>query len=128
MKNKIYVGNLSYDVSEGDLRSKFEEFGKIEDCKLIVDRETSRSKGFGFITFSSEEEAGSAVSAANGEEWSGRALRVNIAEERGGRGGRGNNFGGRGNRGGRGGNRDNFGNSDNFGNRGGNYNGGGNHY
>ena len=121
MKNKIYVGNLAYQVTEEELQAKFKEFGKIEDCKLIIDRATSRSKGFGFITFSSEEEADSAVKAANGEEWSGRALRVNIAEERsrGGRGGRGNNFGGRGN---------NRGNRDNFGNRGGNYNDGGNHY
>ena len=111
-ESKIYVGNLSYDVTENELRDFFAQYGSIEDVKLIMDFNTGRSKGFGFITFATEDGSEKALSA-NGSEMSGRKLKVNAAKEnndRGGRGGRGG-FGGRGN-GGSGNSRDNFGNQD----------------
>tara|TARA_A100001015_G_scaffold45151_1_gene49734 strand:+ start:136 stop:408 length:273 start_codon:yes stop_codon:yes gene_type:complete len=78
---KIYVGNISFDTSEEELRSEFSEFGDIEEVKIIIDHQTNRSKGFGFITFSTPE-AMEASLVKNGEEVQGRKLRVNQAEER----------------------------------------------
>ena len=78
---KIYVGNISFDTSEDDLRSEFSEYGDIEEVKIIIDHQTNRSKGFGFITFATPE-AMEASLAKNGEEVQGRKLRVNQAEER----------------------------------------------
>lgn len=103
---KIYVGNLPYNTNEDQLREFFAQYGNIEDIKLIVDFNTGRSKGFGFITFATAEACESAVSAANGAEMGGRKLKVNVAREnndrdrggrsdRGGRGGRGGFGGGR---------------------------------
>lgn len=90
MKQKIYVGNLSYSTSEDALRDFFNQYGNIDDIKVIKDFETGRSKGFGFITYSTPDEANSALSA-NGQEIDGRKLRVNIAQDsnRGGRKGGG---------------------------------------
>jgi RNA recognition motif-containing protein len=106
MGKKIYVGNLSYQMTDSDVRSLFEEHGTVESVQVIVDRETGRPKGFGFVEMSTDEEAQAAISALNGREVDGRALTVNEArprEERGGGGGRG--FGGGGGRGGGGGGR-----------------------
>lgn len=96
-ESKIYVGNLPYSTTEDELRDFFSQYGSIEDIKLIVDFNTGRSKGFGFITFASSQECDNAL-VANGVEMSGRKLKVNVARENGGRGGRGGNGGGRGGR------------------------------
>lgn len=102
---KIYVGNLSYNTTEDQLRDFFGQYGNIDDCKLISDFQTGRSKGFGFITYASDEEGQKALEA-NGIDLDGRKLKVNTAKEStgGGRRGGGNNH--RGGRGGYGGNRD----------------------
>jgi RNA recognition motif-containing protein len=104
MAAKLYVGNLSFNATEQDLEEMCGEFGTVESVKIIEDRETGRSRGFGFVEMSSNEEAQSAISGLNGREVDGRALTVNEAkpqEDRGGGGGRGG-YGG-GNRGGSGG-------------------------
>lgn len=79
-QSKIYVGNLSYDTTEDELRTYFSQFGNIQDIKLIIDFSTGRSKGFGFVTYTSDQDSESAL-AANGVELSGRKLKVNIARE-----------------------------------------------
>lgn len=81
---KIYVGNLSYDVSEQDLEGLFSEFGKNLQIKLIKDFETGRSKGFAFIEFETENNAQSALSM-DGKEFQGRRLKVNLARDKGSR-------------------------------------------
>ncbi len=78
----IYVGNLSYDATEEDLKKMFEEFGEIEAVKIISDRYSGRSKGFGFVTMSNEEEAKAAIDALNGKEMLGREIKVNEARPR----------------------------------------------
>ena len=100
----IYVGNLLFDVSENDLREAFEPFGQITEVRLIMDKFSGKSKGFGFIEMPSKEEAEKAIEEMNGKELKGRALSVNEAKpkvDRGHGGGRGGFGGGRG--GGRGG-------------------------
>ena len=99
MNNKIYVGGLSWDTKENGLREAFEEFGDIEELNIITDRDTGRSRGFGFITFATQEGAEKALSM-NGQEVDGRTLRVNYAQEREKRSGGGGGGGGRGGRGG----------------------------
>lgn len=79
MKN-IYVGNIAYAVSEEDLRSTFAEFGEVESVRIISDRDTGRSKGFGFVEMSTEEEADAAIQSLDGAELSGRPLKVNKAK------------------------------------------------
>jgi RNA recognition motif-containing protein len=104
MGKKLYVGNLSYGVDSAKLGEIFAEFGTVESANVIMDRETGRSKGFGFVEFSSDEEAQAAISELDGQDFDGRALKVNEAKpmtNRGGGGGRGG-FGGGGG-GGRGG-------------------------
>ncbi len=106
----IYVGNLSSDVRENDLREAFEQFGKITEVRLIMDKFSGKSKGFGFIEMSSKDEAQKAIEEMNGKDFKGRALNVNEAKprvDRGGREGRGGGFGG----GGRGERRGGSGNS-----------------
>lgn len=120
---KIYVGNLSYQASAEDLTSFFQTYGNVIDAKIITDRDSGRSKGFGFVTFETPEAANSAV-AADGTEVKGRALKVSIAREQertGGAGGRGDSRGGAGGRGGdsRGGSRDGGGAGRSSGGRGG---------
>jgi RNA recognition motif-containing protein len=104
---KLYVGNLSYDTSDSDLQRLFEEFGTVESAQVISDRETGRSKGFGFVEMGSDQEAQAAINALNGKEVGGRALTVNEAKPRedrgGGGGGRGGYGGGRSGGGGGGG-------------------------
>lgn len=96
----IYVGNLSYEVTEEDLQKAFEAFGQVESVKIIKDNYTGKSKGFGFVEMSDNADAQSAIDALNDKEIKGRSIKVNAArprsENRGGRGG----FGG-GRRGGR---------------------------
>jgi len=103
---KIYVGNLSYEVTEDDLRSAFESFGQVDSVNIIKDQYSGRSKGFGFVEMASDEEAKTAIDDLNGKELKGRTLNVNEARPRaeGGRGG-GRGFGGGPGRGGSGGGR-----------------------
>ncbi|HZI20834.1 MAG TPA: RNA-binding protein [Pyrinomonadaceae bacterium] len=101
MSMKLYVGNLSYDTSGDDLRQLFSQAGTVESADVVEDRDTGRSRGFGFVEMSSKEEGQAAISQFNGKEVGGRALTVNEAKPREDRGGgRGGNGGG-----GRGGNR-----------------------
>ena len=102
MAKKLYVGNLSHDITDSALQEVFESHGSVLSAQVIVDRETRRSKGFGYVEMSSEDEAQAAIDSLNGQEVAGRALTVNIArprEERSGGGYRGGGGGG-GNRGG----------------------------
>lgn len=97
---KIFVGNLSREVTDEDLRQAFESFGSVESATVVKDKFTGESRGFGFVEMSSASEAQSAISGMNGKELKGRALNVNEArprEERGGErgGGRGRPGGGR---------------------------------
>ncbi|HET7453385.1 MAG TPA: RNA-binding protein [Thermoanaerobaculia bacterium] len=88
---KLYVGNLSYSTTEDDLRDAFAAYGQPDSVKIIMDRDSGRSKGFGFVEFSDDQQARAAMAALNGKEFGGRALTVNEArprEEGGGRGGR----------------------------------------
>jgi RNA recognition motif-containing protein len=91
MAKKLYVGNLSYETTEDGLKNLFSGFGTVTSAKIIFDRESAKSKGFGFIEMSSEEEANAAIAGTNGREFDGRQLRVNEAmdkprRERGGGG------------------------------------------
>ena len=100
----IYVGNLLYDVSQHNLRESFAEFGQVTEVRLIIDKFSGKSKGFGFIEMPSKDEAEKAMEELNGKEFMGRALNVNEAKPKaehrggggGGRGGRGGFGGGRG--------------------------------
>ncbi len=78
----IYVGNLSYDLSEAELREAFEAFGEVESAKIITDRDTGRSKGFGFVEMPDQSNGEAAIEGVNGQEIGGRALRVNEARPR----------------------------------------------
>jgi RNA recognition motif-containing protein len=103
---KLYVGNLSFNTSNQDLSDLFGTVGTVESANIIEDRETGRSRGFGFVEMSSQAEGESAIEQLNGKEVDGRELKVNEAkpqESRGGGGGRGGYGGGGGNRGGGGG-------------------------
>ena len=95
----IYVGNLSYDATQDDVRSVFAEYGTVKRVTLPMDRETGRPRGFAFVDMSSETEEESAISDLDGAEWMGRTLKVNKAKPREDRGGGG--FGGGGGRGAR---------------------------
>ena len=92
MSNKLFVGNLSFNTTQNDLQDAFAAFGTVTETNLMMDRETGRPRGFGFITMSSDEEAQKAIEAMNGKTIDGRALTVNVAkprEERTGGGGGG---------------------------------------
>jgi RNA recognition motif-containing protein len=104
MGMKLYVGNLSYDVSSSDLEKMLSEHGTVLSAEVITDRSTGRSKGFGFVEMDSKEEAQAAITALNGQEHGGRVLTVNEARPRQPRGG----GGGGGGRGGRGYGRDRY--------------------
>jgi cold-inducible RNA-binding protein len=103
MGKKLYVGNLSYNVDSSVLQQLFSAHGTVESAEVIADRDTGRSKGFGFVEMSSEGEAQAAIAALNGTEHEGRALTVNEAKPRENRGGGGGGGGGRGGYGGGGG-------------------------
>jgi cold-inducible RNA-binding protein len=96
---KLYVGNLSFDMTDSDLHSLFEPHGTVQSAQVINDRDTGRSKGFGFVEMSNGEEAQAAIAALSGKEVNGRALNVNEARPREERGG--NHRGFAGSRGGR---------------------------
>jgi RNA recognition motif-containing protein len=108
MGSKLYVGNLSYNTTSSDLEQLFGQHGSVQSAEDISDRETGRSKGFGFVQMGSDDEAQAAIAALNGQEHDGRPLTVNEAKPRedrprGGGGGGGRSFGGGGGGGGRGG-------------------------
>jgi RNA recognition motif-containing protein len=135
MGSKLYVGNLSYNTSSSDLEQLFGQHGTVQSAEVIQDRETGRSKGFGFVQMGTDEEAQAAISALNGQEHDGRALTVNEAKPRedrggggggGGRGGYGGGGGGRGGYGGGGGGRSGGGGG--YGGGGGGRSGGGGGY
>jgi cold-inducible RNA-binding protein len=100
---KLYVGNLSYSVSSSDLEQLFAPFGTVQSAQVIQDRETGRSKGFGFVEMGSDQEAQAAIQGLNEQDHQGRPLAVNEARPREDRGGGGGGGGGRGGRGGGGG-------------------------
>jgi cold-inducible RNA-binding protein len=101
VSKKLYVGNLSYSTTSADLQKIFAPFGTVESASVIEDRDSGRSKGFGFVEMSNDAEAQAAISALNGTQTDGRTLKVNEAKPREDRGGGGGGGGGRG--GGRGG-------------------------
>ncbi len=109
MGTKLYVGNLAYSVSDSALEQMFAPHGTVRSAQVIMDRDTGRSKGFGFVEMSTDEEAQAAMAALNGKEIEGRTITVNEARSkeggagRGGRGGYGGGYGGGGGRGGHGG-------------------------
>ena len=122
MSMKLYVGNLSFRTSSEDLEQLFSQAGTVQSASVIEDRETGRSRGFGFVEMATAEEGQAAIAQFNGKEVGGRALTVNEAkprEDRGGGGGRGG-FGGGGNRGGGGGYGGNRGGGGGYGGGGGN--------
>jgi RNA recognition motif-containing protein len=82
MAKKLYVGNLSYNTTEDSLRNLFSGFGSVASAKIIFDRETGNSKGFGFIEMGSDEEASAAIAGTNGREFEGRQIRVNEAMDK----------------------------------------------
>ena len=82
MSKKIYVGNLSFNTSESELNALFATFGEVVSAKIIEDRETGRSKGFGFVEMANDNEAASAIGGLNGKEVDGRAIKVNEAQDR----------------------------------------------
>ena len=105
MSNKVFVGGLSWDTSDLSLRTAFEQFGSVVEAKVITDRDTGRSRGFGFVTFESSDSAQNAIQEMDGQTLDGRQIRVNEAQDRRGGGGGGGGGGRRG--GGGGGRRDN---------------------
>ncbi len=95
MSNKLYVGNLSFNITKNELEETFAAHGTVTEANLIMDRETNRPRGFAFITMSTAEEAQNAIAALDGRDMDGRALTVNVAKPREERGGRGGGGGGR---------------------------------
>lgn len=101
MGKKLYVGNLTYGVTDSDLSKMFEAHGTVESAQVIMDRDTGRSKGFGFVEMKTDQEAQAAITALNGKDSEGRALTVNEAKPKteagrgGGGGGRGSGGSGR---------------------------------
>jgi RNA recognition motif-containing protein len=96
MSNKVFVGGLAWATDDHALQSAFEAYGNVTEAKVISDRETGRSRGFGFVTFSDADGAAAAIAAMDGSDLDGRTIRVNLAEDkprrdnnRGGRGGGG---------------------------------------
>src|SRR5579885_655696 len=101
MGRKLYVGNLAYTITDSALEQLFAPHGTVQSAQIIMDRDTGRSKGFGFVEMSNDQEAQNAIKALNGQQVGGRPLTVNEArprEERGGGGGRGGYGGGGGRR------------------------------
>jgi RNA recognition motif-containing protein len=95
MARKLYVGGLSYETTDDQLREAFAKFGTVESAKVIKDRDSDRSKGFGFVEMSSDSEAEKAMEGLNGTLLDGRQIRVDHAQERPERGGGGGGYGGR---------------------------------
>lgn len=103
MSTKLYVGNLSFRVTSDDLHAHFSQIGSVDSANVVQDRETGRSRGFGFVEMTSDEDAQKAISEYNGAEYDGRAMVVNEARPRENTGGGGGGGRGRGGRGGGGG-------------------------
>ena len=103
MGKKLYVGNLTYNITETDLQELFSHYGTVQSAQVIVDRETNRSKGFGFVEMGSDAEAQAAIQGLHEHEYDGRRLTVNEAKPREARGGGGGGYGGGGRSGGGGG-------------------------
>jgi RNA recognition motif-containing protein len=122
MGNKLYVGNLAYSLRDEDLQQAFSQFGAVTSAKVMMDRETGRSKGFGFVEMGTDAEAQAAINGMNGQPLGGRAIVVNEARPREDRGGGGGGGGFRGSYGGGGGGRSGGGG---YGGGGGGYGGGG---
>lgn len=89
MAKRLFIGGLSWDTTTDGLRQAFEAFGEVSDAIVITDRDTGRSRGFGFVTFDSDDDANTAMNEMDGSELDGRSIRVNEAHERGGGGGGG---------------------------------------
>ena len=89
MSSKLYVGNLSFDSTEADLRDLFGQYGSVESVAVITDRETGRARGFGFVEMSQSSEAQDAIRALDGNDFAGRNIKVNEAQDRRGGGGGG---------------------------------------
>ena len=102
MGKKLYIGNLSYDVSSSDLEAMLSPHGTVQSAQVIMDRDTGQSKGFGFVEMESDAEAQAAIAALDGQDQGGRAIKVNEAKPReprgGGGGGGGGGYGGGGRR------------------------------
>jgi RNA recognition motif-containing protein len=98
MGKKLYVGNLPFSATDQILTDTFAQCGTVESAKIIIDRDTGRSKGFGFVEMSTDAEAADAISKFHGADYDGRALTVNEARPMAPREGRGGGFGGGGNR------------------------------
>lgn len=94
MGNKLYVGNLGYSATDADLQKLFGAHGTVQSAQVINDRDTGRSKGFGFVEMNSSAEAEAAIAALNGKEHDGRALKVNEAKPKTSSGGGGGGYGG----------------------------------
>lgn len=94
MSKTLYVGNLNFRTEEEGLRSAFSRFGTVTDARIVLDRDTGRSRGFGFVEMEDDQEAEAAVSAMNGADIDGRPVRVNEAQPKGDRGDRGGRGGG----------------------------------
>jgi RNA recognition motif-containing protein len=114
MGKKLYVGNLSFNVDSSELQQMFEPYGTVQSAQVVTDRETGRSRGFGFVEMGNDQEAQAAIEALAGKQAGGRSLVVNEAKPRedrggGGRGGYGSGGGGRGGYGGGGGGRGGYG-------------------
>ncbi len=88
MGKRLYIGNLPFSTTDDDLRSLFEAHGELESASVIEDRETGRSRGFGFVEYAQGEAADKAIQALDGQDFGGRSLRVSEARERGSGGGR----------------------------------------
>lgn len=83
MSNKLFIGGLSWDTTDESLRTAFEAHGEVTDAKVVTDRDTGRSRGFGFVTFSSSDSATAAVEAMDNTDLDGRTIRVDVAHDRG---------------------------------------------
>ncbi|KAK9078966.1 hypothetical protein SSX86_000635 [Deinandra increscens subsp. villosa] len=99
MSSKLFIGGLSYQTDEHSLKEAFSGFGDVTEARVITDRETGRSRGFGFVSYTSDDSASEAMTAMDGQELNGRSIRVSLATERaprpsGGGGGYNRNFGG----------------------------------
>ena len=88
-QNKLYVGNLSLDATEPEVQAAFAEYGTVQSVSLVMDRDTGRPRGFGFVEMGSDSEAQAAIDGLNGQDLGGRALNVNVAKPRENRGGGG---------------------------------------
>lgn len=91
---RLFVGGLSWNTTDDGLRQAFERFGEVTDAKVITDRDTGRSRGFGFVTLADDQAAATAINEMNGATLDGRSIKVNEAEERSPRGGGGRSGGG----------------------------------